>query len=162
MYTKAQKDVLKPLFRAPGKLAESWASLCFFFSVPTTQFRLRAEQAERHSSKTKDSPHGEGESCRLWRELKHLSWDRFPSSPEPVLFCVPTGKVQISTSEPDKRGVCCCGCICVYSCLHTRPGGALLQFAPLGTAMRLVCKGWRQAAALVCGITQPLLPSAAL
>lgn len=121
-----------------------------------------AVQAERHSSKTRDSPHGEGESCRLWRELKHLSWDRFPSSPEPVLFCVPTGKVQISTSEPDKRGVCCCGCICVYSCLHTRPGGALLQFAPLGTAMRLVCKGWRQAAALVCGITQPLLPSAAL
>lgn len=57
---------------------------------------------------------------------------------------------------------CTLVCLCTCFCLHTRPGLTLLQFAPFGTTMRLECKDWRQTAALVCGIIQPLLPSPAL
>lgn len=36
--------------------------------------------------------------------------------------------------------------VCLHTCFcwHARPGLTLLQFAPFGTAMRLVCKDWRQ------------------
>lgn len=58
--------------------------------------------------------------------------------------------------------VCALVCLHTCSCLHTRPGLTLLQFAPFGTAMWLVCKDWRQTAVLVCAITQPLLSALCL
>lgn len=98
---------------------------------------------------------------KSWRELKYLFWDRYPIFPEPTYFVWPTAvcitsSVQICISKPDKYGASIC--LCIYSCPHTRPELTLLQYAPFGTAMWLVCRDWRWAV-LVCGITQPLQPS---
>lgn len=101
---------------------------------------------------------------KSWRELNHLAWDSFPIFPEPCLLCVTEYHMDNTRSTNLHLTMRGCALVCLPTCFcpHTRPGLTLLQFAPLGTTMGLVCKDWRQTAALVCGIIQLLLPSPAL